>query len=134
MFIKKDKFKKKEINLIPMINIIFLLLIFFMLTGTIKYQEYPQIMKPYSEQAYKESNYSENNFNLGILANGELLFKQKKINLNDLGKKVTELSKTKKILLSVHKNTKIEKFKEVLRVFKQNNFEKVYVLTTNEDI
>ena len=91
-------------------------------------------MKPYSEQAYKESNYSENNFNLGILANGELLFKQKKINLNDLGKKVTELSKTKKILLSVHKNTKIEKFKEVLRVFKQNNFEKVYVLTTNEDI
>tara|TARA_B100000989_G_C19242200_1_gene344541 strand:- start:145 stop:549 length:405 start_codon:yes stop_codon:yes gene_type:complete len=133
MFIKETKYRKKELDLTPMINIIFLLLIFFMLTGTIKYQEYPQILKPYSEQATKESNYNEQNFTLGIQDNGQIFLKQKKISLTELKKEIEKLSKVKKITLSIHKNTKIEKFKEVLNIFKQNNFKKVYILTTKNN-
>lgn len=133
MFIKVTKYKKKELDLTPMINIIFLLLIFFMLTGTIKYQEYPKILKPYSEQATKESNYNEEDFTLGIQDNGQIFLKQKKISLTELRKEIEKLSKVKKIILSIHKNTKIEKFKEVLNIFKQNNFKKVYILTTQNN-
>lgn len=38
--------KKNEMNLIPLINIIFLLIIFFLLTGTVSQQDYVSELKP----------------------------------------------------------------------------------------
>lgn len=52
--IKIRKKKKNEINLIPMINIVFLLLIFFMITGTISPKINPDVYLPYSEFSKKK--------------------------------------------------------------------------------
>ena len=55
MMIHRNKKEKKEINLIPMINVIFLLLIFFMLTGVIEKKNVNIIERPYSNFAEKKA-------------------------------------------------------------------------------
>ena len=55
MMIHRRKKEKKEINLIPMINVIFLLLIFFMLTGVIEKKNVYIIERPYSDFAEKKA-------------------------------------------------------------------------------
>ena len=44
----------ESVNLIPMINLIFLLLIFFLLTGVIQKKDNPEISIPESSQGVKK--------------------------------------------------------------------------------
>ena len=60
MNLKKLPYKKKQldeiINLIPMINLIFLLLIFFLLTGVVSKKDFINIERPKSEFGIKKKN------------------------------------------------------------------------------
>ncbi len=55
-FIKRQKQLRKEISLIPLINIIFLLLIFFMVAGQVQQMETLEVTPPKSEEG-KERRY-----------------------------------------------------------------------------
>ena len=63
---RKIRKTKKDLNLIPMINIIFLLLIFFMLTGVIQEKSQLDIKRPSSENAQIEKNENSNNIIISV--------------------------------------------------------------------
>ena len=72
---KKKKDMSESINLIPMINLVFLLLIFFLLTGVIQKQENKEIERPYSMFGVKKEM-EKDAFILSVLSDGRIYFKE----------------------------------------------------------
>ena len=109
--IQKLKFKKEvnlsdSINLIPMINLVFFLLIFFLLTGIIQKKEDPSILIPESNQGMKKDNFS-NEQTIQVNENGILKLNEKIISSEDLNTLKTEGRDI--LILNIDKNVKIKK-------------------------
>ena len=123
--ISKNKKKVEDIiNLIPMINLIFLLLIFFLLTGVVQKKEIIQVEKPESLFAQK-IDFQENSMNFIVDANGNIFFNNKKISTNELASLIR--NNEIKIFLELDKNSKIVDFNKILKSFKEKNVEKVFI-------
>ena len=127
--IHKFKFKKEvnlsdSINLIPMINLVFFLLIFFLLTGIIQKKEDPSILIPESNQGMKKDNFS-NEQTIQVNENGILKLNEKIISSEDLNTLKTEGRDI--LILNIDKNVKIKKTNEIFKNLKSAGFEKVFI-------
>ena len=133
--IQKFKFKKEanlseSINLIPMINLVFLLLIFFLLTGIIQKKEDPSILIPESNQGMKKDNFS-NKQTIQVNENGILKLNEKIISSEDLNTLKTEDKDI--LILNIDKNVKIKKTNEIFKNLKSAGFEKVFINVTEKN-
>ena len=133
--IPKFRFKKEanlsdSINLIPMINLVFLLLIFFLLTGIIQKKEDPSILVPESDQGMKKDSFS-NNYTIQVNENVILKLNEKIIKNEDLNK----LKKTNidALILNIDKKIKIKKTNEIFKDLKAAGFEKIFLNVTEKD-
>tara|TARA_B100000989_G_scaffold298261_1_gene286788 strand:- start:10107 stop:10490 length:384 start_codon:yes stop_codon:yes gene_type:complete len=121
---------KKEPNLIPMINIIFLLMIFFMLSGVISKKETILIDRPSSKNANEVKNIEFLTFS--VLPNGKIFFKSNEINLKNLENIINsndQGSFKKKIYLDIDKNVSVKTFDQILLALKNVNVNKVFINT-----
>ena len=73
----------ETVNLIPMINLIFLLLIFFLLTGVISKKDSSDITRPESEFA-NEVEIDSQSIVFTINKNNEILYENKSLNIEEL--------------------------------------------------
>ena len=112
------------VNLIPMINLIFLLLIFFMLTGVISKKDSNDISRPESEFA-NEVEIDNQNIVFTINKKNEILYENKKLNIEELSNFI--LSKNKKYILDLDKESSIHFFNSIIREFKEKDIKKVFV-------
>ena len=133
--IPKFRFKKEtnlsdSINLIPMINLVFLLLIFFLLTGIIQKKEDPSILIPESNQGMKKDNFS-NEQTIQVNENGILKLNEKIISSEDLNMLKTEGRDI--LILNIDKNVKIKKTNEIFKNLKSAGFEKVFINVTEKN-
>ena len=92
---KKKKDLNESINMIPMINLIFLLLIFFLLTGVIQKKDNKKITLPESFYGVKKNQSVKKIFNsISINSNGIVEWNDQKITISELLKfKLDENSK-----------------------------------------
>lgn len=127
--IKIRKKKKNEINLIPMINIVFLLLIFFMITGTISPKINPDVYLPYSEFS-KKKDLKQEYLNIDINKFGIVFFINNEISLQKLENLISKTSKKKKIVLNIHKESRINELKKIIKILKKYNFQKIFISTS----
>lgn len=121
---------KKEPNLIPMINIIFLLMIFFMLSGVISKKETIMVDRP-SSKSSKEVKHSEF-LTFSVLPNGTIFFESNEINLKTLENIISgydQASSKKKIYLDIDKNVNVRTFDQILQTLKNVNVNKVFINT-----
>ena len=124
MISKNKKRVEDIINLIPMINLIFLLLIFFLLTGVVQKKEIIQVEKPESLFAQK-IDFKENSMNFIVDANGDIFYNNKKISINEL---ISFINNNKiKIFLELDKSSKIVDFNKILKSLKEKNIEKIFI-------
>ena len=123
----------ESINLIPMINLVFLLLIFFLLTGVIQKKEDPEIIIPESELGIKK-NSLKNQLIIQVNSRGLLKINEEKISVNEL--KSLRLNKDDIIILNIDKNITIKKTNEFFKIFKSMGLEKIHinVLDRNDKI
>ena len=133
--IPKFKFKKEvdlsnSINLIPMINLVFLLLIFFLLTGIIQKKEDPSILIPESDQGMKKDNFL-GNYTIHVNENGLLKLNKKIITSKDLNKLKTDNKDI--LILNIDKNIKIKKTNEIFKNLKSAGFEKIFINVSEKD-
>lgn len=128
-FVKK---KKKEIDLIPMINIIFLLLIFFMLTGTVQKKQGGEIDRINSEFSVS-TNSSDKIIAIQINNGNKIFFENKQINLEKVTEIFSNVNKNSKILLDLDKNSEVRILNKILKVLRNSNFKKVFIKTTKRD-
>jgi biopolymer transport protein ExbD len=121
------KFKKNisdSIDLIPMINLIFLLLIFFMLTGVIKKKEILDIERAESSHGI-ESKILKDEVLLSLNQDGKIYLNNIPTELVDLERSID--SKSSKLVIDVDKRVKILKFNELLDKIKELDQKKVFI-------
>ena len=113
-----------SINLIPMINLIFLLLIFFMLTGVIKQKDVIEIDRPISINGIK-SDLSQNQILISVNESGDIFLNNNEINIQNLDESVNLLEG--KIVIDIDKNSSIYDFNKVLEKIKETDKKEVFV-------
>ena len=127
MHLKKFKRPNKTlemVNLIPMINLIFLLLIFFLLTGVVSKKDSNEISRPESEFG-KEVEIDNQSIVFTINKNNEILFENKSLNIKELSNFIQ--SKNKKYILDLDKESSIHFFNRIIKEFKEKDIKKVFV-------
>jgi len=123
----KNKTRKdlsESINLIPMINLVFLLLIFFLLTGVIQKQENKEIERPYSMFGIKKEM-EKNAIILSVLNDGSIYFNEKKLSLTELSGMFGNTDS--KIQIDMDRNLKIIEFNKIIKILKNKKIKKVYI-------
>ena len=122
-----------SIDLIPMINLIFLLLIFFMLTGVIKKKDIIDIKRAESIHGV-ESKVLNDETLLSLNQDGKIYVNNILTELENLEKSI-EFSNSK-LVIDVDKRVKILEFNKLLDKIKELNKKKVFikVIESNDDI
>ncbi len=111
MHLKKSKRPNKPlemVNLIPMINLIFLLLIFFLLTGVVSKKDSNDISRPESEFG-KKVEIDNQNIVFTINNQNEILYENKKY------------------ILDLDKESSIHFFNKIIKELKNKDIKKVFV-------
>ena len=127
MHLKKFKRPNKTlemVNLIPMINLIFLLLIFFLLTGVVSKKDSNEISRPESEFG-NEVEIDNQNIVFTINKENQILYENKKLKIEELSNFI--LSKDKKYILDLDKESSIHFFNRIIKEFKEKDIKKVFV-------
>ena len=112
------------VNLIPMINLIFLLLIFFLLTGVVSKKDSNEISRPESEFG-NEVEINNQNIVFTVNKKNEILYENKKLKIEELSNSI--LSKNKKYILDLDKEASIHFFNRIMQKFKEKDINKVFV-------
>lgn len=128
------KFKKKisnnEDNLLPLVNIIFLLLIFFMLAGVIAKQK--EMYSVNLASANLEEYIEQDKNTLFINANGSLMLNNQPVN-NSLLKDELLLLKTNNIIVAADGSLESSSFNKILLILSNSQINSVTLLSnTNE--
>ncbi len=117
--------KKKEfndsINLIPMINLIFLLLIFFLLTGVIQKKDEVEITIPESFFGKKKIELKET---LTVRKDGSFIWNNREVEKEDI---LNILENDSKIIINIDEEASIKKFNELIKLFKMKEIKKVFI-------
>ena len=117
--------KKKEfndsINLIPMINLIFLLLIFFLLTGVIQKKDEIEVTIPESFFGKKKIELKET---LTVRKDGSFLWNNREVEKEDI---LSILENESKIIINIDEEASIKKFNELIKLFKMKEIKKVFI-------
>ena len=130
---KRSRKFKRDLNLIPMINIIFLLLIFFMLTGVIQKKNNINVERPQSINSKIEKNKDFKTSIILIKSSNKIFFEDKEVDHEFLKSKFQNYNDESKIVLEVDKNLPVQNFAEILSIFKKNKFNKVFVRSVKVD-
>ena len=117
--------KKKEfndsINLIPMINLIFLLLIFFLLTGVIQKKDEIEVTIPESFFGKKKIELKET---LTVKKDGSFLWNNREVKKEDI---LNILENKSKIIVNIDEEASIEKFNELIKLYKLKGLKKIFI-------
>jgi biopolymer transport protein ExbD len=117
--------KKKEfndsINLIPMINLIFLLLIFFLLTGVIQKKDEIEVTIPESFFGKKKIELKET---LTVRKDGSFIWNNREVEKEDI---LNILENDSKIIINIDEEASIKKFNELIKLFKMKEIKKVFI-------
>ena len=133
---RNRKIKKSisdSIDLIPMINLIFLLLIFFMLTGVIKKKDILDIKRAESIHGV-ESKVLNDETLLSLNQDGKIYLNNILTELDNLESSIN--FSNSKLVIDVDKRVKILEFNKLLDKIKELNKKKVFikVIESNDDI
>ena len=112
-----------------MINIIFLLLVFFMLTGTIQIKQSSLIEKPQSIYSQNQDLLTESSVLITIDKEGNFYIDNQKVSLEKIYEKLSNEEKPKKIFLDLDKRSKVIDLNKIIKAFKENEFKKVFIRT-----
>ena len=112
------------VNLIPMINLIFLLLIFFLLTGVVSKKDTNDISRPESEFG-KKVEIDNENIVFTVNNQNEILYENKKLKIEELSNFLS--TKNNKYILDLDRDSSIHFFNKIIKELKNKDIKKVFV-------
>ncbi len=125
---KNKKHVSDSINLIPMINLVFLLLIFFLLTGVVSKKESIKIIRPFSIYGL-QNEIKKKELSFTVLGS-QIFYDGKKITKSDLEKLANSMQK---IVLNIDKNVKILDFNEIIKILKKKKIKRIFVNVSEKE-
>ncbi|QOY51348.1 TonB system transport protein ExbD [Candidatus Sulfurimonas baltica] len=124
---KKQRKRFDEINVIPFIDIMLVLLVMVLTTATFIKQGVIPVDLPSAKTSTKEELKKE--IAIYVNAKGELFIDKEKVDLQALEKKLSEISKEQTVVLRSDKDSKFQDFVSVMDILKRLKHEQLYIVT-----
>ncbi len=128
---RKNRREHLVSELTPLIDVVFLLLIFFMVSSVFKKEELALLLNlPKSETG--KSNNVQKSFITIELADATIAYEGKKLTLSELTQKMEELEKKTLINLRVDGNVKYDRLVSILDLLQKNKLENLSLITVKK--
>ena len=127
----RENFKSNENSMLPLVNIIFLLLIFFMIAGVIQKQK-----ELYEVDLGKATidKYIEKKINtIFINDDGSIIFNDKPIAFSNLSKVVASIKDKSELMVAADKELSAFRLNQVLLVLAKQDIKKILIMTSKND-
>lgn len=124
---KKIRKRFDEINVIPFIDIMLVLLVMVLTTATFVNQGIIPIELPEAKAAAKESTKKE--VTIYVNKKGELFIEKERVDLKTLELRLSKLSKDQTVVLRSDKESRFQDFVSVMDILKRLNHEQLYIVT-----
>jgi biopolymer transport protein ExbD len=118
-------------ELTPLIDVVFLLLIFFMVSSVFKKEELALLLNLPKSEAGKSEN-AQKKFITIELASGSIAYEGAKLSLDDLKGKVAELEKKTLVNLRVDGEVKYDRLVNILDLLQKNKLENLSLITVKK--
>lgn len=124
---KKTQKKFDQINVIPFIDIMLVLLVMVLTTATFIKQGVIPVNLPEASSAEKKEDKQE----LTVYVNdkGEMFFEKEKVELSTLEEKLQSVSKEQMVILRSDKESRFQDFVSVMNILKKLGHEQLYIVT-----
>ena len=123
--------KINDNNLLPLVNIIFLLLIFFMIAGVIQKQK-----ELYNVDLGKATidNYTEREINtLFINKDGSIILNDEDVSFSVFEETISQLNKKSELLIAADKELTAAKLNRILLILNNQSIKKIFLMTSKND-
>lgn len=124
---KKPKKRFDEINVVPFIDIMLVLLVMVLTTATFINQGIIPIELPEAKASKKEDSKKE--ITVYVNSKGELFIEKEKVDLKTLEAKLSAIPKEQTVVLRSDKESKFQDFVSVMDLLKRLNHEQLYIIT-----
>ncbi|MCD6259017.1 MAG: TonB system transport protein ExbD [Helicobacteraceae bacterium] len=124
---KKTRKRFDDINVIPFIDIMLVLLVMVLTTATFIKQGIIPIELPEAKATQKEDTKKE--ITIYVKANGEMFYEEEKVSANELEKKLSSISKDQTVILRSDKESRFQDFVSVMDILKRLKHEQLYIVT-----
>ena len=124
---KKAPKKFDQINVIPFIDIMLVLLVMVLTTATFIKQGVIPVDLPEAKATNKEDVKKE--VTVYVNAKGEMYFEKEKVSLQALEQKLSTLSKEQTVVLRSDKESRFQDFVSVMDILKRLHHEQLYIVT-----
>ena len=127
----RENFRSNENSMLPLVNIIFLLLIFFMIAGVIQKQK-----ELYEIDLGKETidKYVEKKINtIFINDDGSLIFNDKPITFDNLNSLVANIKDKSELMVAADKELSAFRLNQVLLILAKQDIKKIFIMTSKND-
>lgn len=123
---KKAPKRFDQINVIPFIDIMLVLLVMVLTTATFIKQGIIPVDLPEAKKADKEE---KKEITLYVNAKGELFFEKEAVDLQTLEEKLSAIDKEQTVILRSDKASRFQDFVNVMDILKTLKHEKLYIVT-----
>jgi len=130
-FAKKNIKPKNDDNLLPLVNIIFLLLIFFMIAGVVQKQK--ELYEVELGTAVIENYIDADDKTIFIRKDGTIVFDGKGISDNELKTYLKEIEEKEKLVIAADGKITSERLNKILLILTRENIERIVLLTNAND-
>ncbi len=127
----RNKHVTNENGMLPLVNIIFLLLIFFMIAGVIQKQK-----ELYEIDLGKATidKYVEKKINtIYIDDDGSLIFNDKPIAFDDLSNEIINMKNKNELMIAADKELSAFRLNQVLLILAKQDIKKLFIMTSKND-
>ena len=130
-FTKKNIKPKNDDNLLPLVNIIFLLLIFFMIAGVIQKQK--ELYEVELGTAVIENYIDSNDKTIFIRKDGTIVFNGKGVSDNELKSYLRKIEEKEKLVIAADGKITSERLNKILLILTRENIRRIVLLTNAND-
>ena len=124
---KKAKKRFDEINVIPFIDIMLVLLVMVLTTATFIKQGVIPVELPEAKTSTKEDIKKE--ITVYVNAKGEMFFDKRRVDAKELEAKLSKISKEQTVVLRSDKESRFQDFVTVMDILKRLKHEQLYIVT-----
>ncbi len=124
---KKAKKRFDEINVIPFIDIMLVLLVMVLTTATFIKQGVIPVELPEAKASKKEDVKKE--ITVYVNAKGEMFFEKEKVDAGALEQKLSGIAKDQTVVLRSDKESRFQDFVTVMDILKRLKHEQLYIVT-----
>lgn len=131
--LKNPKKRFEEINVIPFIDIMLVLLVMVLTTATFVNQGIIPIDLPKANSSQKKDDQEKKEVNIYVKSDGDIYIDKDKVDIKELKIRLSSIPKDQVVVLRSDKDSKFQDFVAVMDTLKELNHDQLYIVTKKEN-